>query len=113
MDLIESHLNEAIYFMNKYSAEKVKAFDERDKWVNILTNDIILLDGTPSSDQRKEKIIALDNVLNQLEHLFDKDKKSLQIHSENIRQRGTYFPENKDSHYALKDSFSVGNKYMF
>lgn len=102
MEVIVDHLNESIYFINSSADDKTR----RDILCNILTNDMIKLDGMERSDERKNMIVAIQNVLNQLDTLFDKDKTPIQLCS-NTDGRRSYLPENKNSHYALNNTFST------
>jgi hypothetical protein len=104
MELIESHLNEAITFLNGHLRES-KSHNERDKWCNILTDDILKLDNMTNSRKRKEIIMAIQNVLYQLDHIFEKGKSPILLL--NVGKRESYLPENKDSHYALGNSFQT------
>jgi hypothetical protein len=100
MNTIEEHLYDAINYIN---FERDKKEKERDTFVMLLDNDLIALDSMPRSEERKETIVAINNVLTQLENIFKKEKYSIRL--QNSSNERTYLPKNRDSHYALGTSF--------
>lgn len=107
MNLIESHLNEAIMFVNDNLRER-KSENDRDKLVHILSEDVLILDEIsvcllPNNLNKKDLIIAIQNVLDQLDNLFEEKKYPILL--TNICKRNCYLPENKDSLYALNNIF--------
>lgn len=107
MDQIESHLHQAIEMANNHSRHRVKKSD-RDRIVNTLNNDIVRLDGM-THPQRKNTIVAIQNVLQQLDHLYDSDKPAIMI-PPTASARTSYLPENRESSYALGNAF-ITNSY--
>ena len=69
---IKLNLSNSIMFVNQHGEKQVL---DRDRWVNILMNDIITLDGLVYH-KRKALIIAIQNVLSQLDNLFNEKKAS-------------------------------------
>ena len=102
MESIINNLNESIYFVNSASNDTEK----RNLLCNILTNDMIKLDEMERSNQRKNMIMAIQNVLSQLDNMFEKNKPliRLQLNDDN---RQSYLPHNKNSHYALYNTYST------
>ena len=96
------HLDESIDFINRSSNDKTK----RNILCNILTEDMIKLDMMDRSDQRKNMIIAIQNVLHQLDNMFRDDKTSIQLQL-NTGGRQSYLPQNKNSHAALNTTYST------
>lgn len=86
MESIELNINNAIYFINEYLKERKENDSERCKLILILSNDILKLDGMDRLYQRKEMIIAIDNVLNQLEVLYHKKSAPIQIPFQNSQR---------------------------
>src|SRR5688572_7603191 len=103
MESIKSNLNNAIYFINDHLRER-KTIKDRDKWCHILTNDMLILDQITSC-HRKEIIIAIQNVLQQLDSLFDDKKPPILIINTNYER--CYLPNNQQSLYALGDRFNI------
>lgn len=101
MNSIESHLNDSIMFVNDH-LRATKTENERDKLSHILSEDILILDNM-TVNNRKELIVAIQNVLNQLDHLFDEKKPIILL--SNTCKRNCYLPENNDSLYALGNAF--------
>ena len=101
MDRVEQNLNEAIILLNK---REKPLESERDFWAEQLTSDLLYLDGTESSPQRREMIHAIQNILSQLEHLYQSEKPPILLHSP-VEIRDEYLPKGRDSHYALGNSF--------
>lgn len=104
MNLIELHLNDAIAFVNDNLRWR-KLVEDRDKWCHILSNDILILDTMSDLPNRKELIIGIQNILHQLDHLFDSDKPPILI-SGTYKER-SYLPTNKDSLFALGTAFQT------
>jgi hypothetical protein len=104
MESIIVHLNEAVKFVNGYFNQNRSKYD-RDKWCHDLSNDILILDTMSNCVERKEMIIAIQNVLDQLDNLFENDKSPILISNMYIER--SYLPKNKNSLYALGDSFST------
>jgi len=101
MNSIETHLNDSIMFINDHLRDH-KTENERDKLCHILSEDILILDNMNVSN-RKELIVAIQNVLNQLDHMFDEKKPIILL--SNMCKRNCYLPENNNSLYALGNTF--------
>lgn len=99
MESIQSNLDNAIDFLN---ADKI-AENQRNKFCGILTNDLIKLDSMSHPD-RKVMIIGIQNVLSQLDHLFDKDRSPILL-SNTTTSRTSYLPPDKPSMHALGTAF--------
>lgn len=126
MDLIDSHLNDAITFVNDHLRQR-KSKDDCDKWCHIISNDILILDemsnlkirrlegrlilnskepkGSANLTNKKEIIIALQNVLHQLDYLLDEQKPPILI--SNTYKIRSYLPVNENSLYALGNAFQT------
>lgn len=102
MDIIEDHLYDAIDYIN---FERDKKEKECDTFIMLLDNDILKLDSMPRSDDRKELIVAINNVLSQLENVFKKEKTPIQLNNNGSDRE--YLPKNRDSQYALGISPNV------
>jgi hypothetical protein len=100
MELIESHLNEAISFINERL--QIKTEEERNKWCHILSNDMLKLDEIGG---KKEIIIAIQNVLDQLDNLFETEKPPMLI--SNIPKVRAYLPDHNNSFYAVGSAFQT------
>ena len=103
MDLINYNLEQAIHAVNNHSRYRL-AENYRNQLIQTLEDNLIQLDGMNHID-RKETIIAIQNIIYQLEHIYDKDKPIILLSSK-IILRTTYLPENKASTYALGNAFS-------
>lgn len=97
---IEAELESAIQLVNNYPRENVTE-KERDKWCEILTQHLITLDSM-SFPQRKEMIVAIQNVLEQLDSLFENNKTIMLTLTSS---RTSYYPEEKDSYTALGEAY--------
>ena len=100
MTQIQEDLDRAISFIR--SSRSLDS--NRDRLIEQLTKDLLHLDGTESSPERREMIYAIQNVISQLEHLYDQTKPPILLKSPNI-SREAYLPAGRHSHYALADTF--------
>lgn len=98
METVYNNLNEAILFVNNNLIFNQSEKD-RNKLCEILTNDLLYLDSI-NHINKKETIIAIQNILDQLDHLFDDKKTKIIILSNNGGDRN-YLPSNRESNYAL------------
>lgn len=103
MTTIQEDLDEAITFIRSSRSAEFK----RDRLIEQLTRDLIHLDGTEPSPERREMIYAIQNVISQLEHLYDQTKPPILLKTPNIL-REDYLPDGRHSHYALSDTFDEG-----
>jgi hypothetical protein len=104
MENIENHLDGAILFINDHLT-RPKTKTDRDKWLNILIIDIDILDFI-NNTKNKNIIIAILNVVEQLDHLFDTKEDKPAILISNTNSRRDYLPKNGDSLSALGIAFT-------
>lgn len=103
MEGIEINLHQAIEFVNNH---KLHHNDRsiRDKTCNTLTNDLIKLDSM-QHPRRKITIVTIQNILGQLDSLYEVWKPFILISSE-ITVRTDYLPDGEVSLYALGTAFN-------
>lgn len=108
MDTIQDDLQRAVEFIRSS-----KSLDStRNQLIEQLTRDLLQLDETKATPERREMIYAIQNVISQLEHLYDKEKPPILLKSprdELSSSRLDYLPEGRHSHYALGNSFTDGS----
>ena len=100
---IEIRLTEASQFLNGALRTKPSERD-RDVWVHKLTSDLMQLDAVTEEGlraRRRELITGIQNVLDQLDHLFDSNKPIVLLSGTQILVRDEYLPSRPQSFYAL------------
>ena len=104
MTSIQDDLQRAVEFIRSS-----KSLDlARNRFIEQLTRDLLQLDGTEATPERREMIYAIQNVISQLEHLYDKEKPPILLKSP-VSLRSDYLPDGRHSHYALGNSFTDGS----
>lgn len=95
MEKVQNNLDSAISFINNKQSNDTKS---RDRLCELLTTDLLYLDSI-KHENKKETIIAIQNILDQLDHLFDQKKIIILSNKNNINRN--YLPDNRQSDYAL------------
>ncbi len=93
----------AVQFIATHKSD-INKIPKRKELSHLLTNDLLLLDTLTRTTQRREYIIAIQNILEQLDTLFDENKTSILLTAQSTRTN--YLPDQRDSHYALGLSFN-------
>lgn len=106
MDKYESDLEDALDLMRQ---NKIDTY-QRDVLVEKLTTNLIALDGIVASTERRKLILGTQNVIGQLEVLFDKEKPPFLLFDKDPSGRNGYLPGDHDP--KIKGSLrAFGNTY--
>ena len=104
MHAVKTHIDQAVCFINSHRttcpAPETKKL--RTDWIHTLNRDLDILDAS-SWDQRKQYIQAVQNLIDQLETLFEKTRVILLGCTST---RNQYLPDNRDSLYALGTAYN-------
>ena len=99
---IEKELDLVIEFINM---KHIKDINQQNKLINKLMDYIMQLDARPAYPNRKETIVAIQNIISQLENMFSENNKAQFFLQQRKTIRTSYLPKNRDSLYALSNSF--------
>lgn len=100
---ITINIDRAVQFIATYKSEQEQD-TKRKQYSHLLTNDLLLLDTLTRSSRRKEYIVALQQILEQLDTLFEKEKPNILLTAQSTRIN--YLPNQRDSHFALGSAFN-------
>ena len=105
LDKIQNHLEDAIEFVN-FSNDSCIYPDlkTKNKFITLLMNDLAKLD-TIQDPERRNMIVAIQNILDQLENRYNVNDKPILLQPTIQSTRTSYLPINKDSYTALGKAF--------
>ncbi len=109
-------LDDALTFINENKKYNVTNIPEKSKkiYTEKLTQLMLSLDDIDNStldirtkSEKRTMIIAIQNVLSQLDNLFTGNKMVIPI-SYKPNKRISYIPENRESHYSITNIYDQG-----
>lgn len=113
----QGFLNDSIEFVNRQKTNNPndELLKERKQLNELLTKILLGLDTLENNKinveikrNKKNMIIAIENVLSQLDKLFSDDKNIILLrYSDSNRE--SYLPDDRDSHYSITNTYDQGS----